>query len=162
MLFSAVLKKVLGITKEEDYLQILQKKLKSSVRRLGLGCSWVFQHDNDPKHTSKVVKEWLNQARIEVLWWPSQSPEPHRENVDCAEVTCPCQEANKFSWTPNPSRQVVKQFCQSQITTRSLWMAIKSMYLRWKWPRSIGPLELFLYVYFGTSRFGHIFRRLIN
>ena len=31
---------------------------------LGLRCSWVFQQDNDPKHTLKVVKECLNQARI--------------------------------------------------------------------------------------------------
>ena len=30
---------------------------------------------NDPKHTSKVVKEWLKQARVEVLEWLSQSPD---------------------------------------------------------------------------------------
>uniref|UniRef100_A0A674NPZ6 Tc1-like transposase DDE domain-containing protein n=1 Tax=Takifugu rubripes TaxID=31033 RepID=A0A674NPZ6_TAKRU len=42
------------------------------TRRLGLGRSWVFQQDNDLKHTSKVVMEWLNQARIKVLEWPSQ------------------------------------------------------------------------------------------
>uniref|UniRef100_A0A3B1IFP7 Transposase Tc1-like domain-containing protein n=1 Tax=Astyanax mexicanus TaxID=7994 RepID=A0A3B1IFP7_ASTMX len=69
------LQKVNGIMKKEDYLQILQENLKPSARRLGLGRSWVFQQDNDPKHTSKVVKEWLNQARIKVLEWPSQSPD---------------------------------------------------------------------------------------
>lgn len=37
--------------------------------------SWVFQHDNDPKHTSKLVKEWLTYHRIEVLDWPAQSPD---------------------------------------------------------------------------------------
>ena len=26
---------------------------------------WIFQHDNDPKHTSKVVKDWLASNRIE-------------------------------------------------------------------------------------------------
>ena len=71
---TGALQKVNGIMKE-DYLQILQENLKSSVRRLGLGRSWVFQQDNDPKHTSKVVKEWLNQARIKVLEWPFQSPD---------------------------------------------------------------------------------------
>ena len=68
-----VLLPVNGIMKKEDYLQILQENLKSSARRLGLGHSWVFQQD--PKHTSKVVKQWLNRARIKVLEWPSQSPD---------------------------------------------------------------------------------------
>lgn len=36
---------------------------------------WVFQHDNDPKHTSKLVKEWLNDNGIQVLDWPAQSPD---------------------------------------------------------------------------------------
>uniref|UniRef100_A0A8C6KMD7 Tc1-like transposase DDE domain-containing protein n=1 Tax=Nothobranchius furzeri TaxID=105023 RepID=A0A8C6KMD7_NOTFU len=72
---TGALQRVNGIMKKEDYLHILQHNLKSSARRLGLGRSWVFQQDNDPKHTSKVVKEWLNQARIRVLEWPSQSPD---------------------------------------------------------------------------------------
>ena len=54
------LKKVNGIMKVERN----QKNLKSFARRLGLGCSWVFQKDNDCKHTSTMVKEWLKQARI--------------------------------------------------------------------------------------------------
>ena len=58
--------------KKEDYLQMLQENLKWLARRLALGPSWVFQH-NDLKHTSKVVREWLNQARIEALEWLSQS-----------------------------------------------------------------------------------------
>jgi transposase len=36
---------------------------------------WIFQHDNDPKHTSKVVKDWLASNRIQVLKWPAQSPD---------------------------------------------------------------------------------------
>jgi len=38
-------------------------------------CEAVFQHDNDPKHTSKVVKNYLENKRIVVLQWPSQSPD---------------------------------------------------------------------------------------
>ena len=59
--------------KKEDYLQMLQENLKSLARRLGLGPSWVFQSNNDLKHTSKEVKERLNQAWIEALEWLSQS-----------------------------------------------------------------------------------------
>ena len=72
---TGALQRVNGIMKKDDYLQILQDNLKSSARRLGLGRSWVFQQDNDPKHTSKVVMEWLNQAGMKVLEWPSRSPD---------------------------------------------------------------------------------------
>ena len=34
-----------------------------------------FQHDNDPKHASKVVKDWLKAEKINVIEWPSQSPD---------------------------------------------------------------------------------------
>jgi transposase len=35
----------------------------------------VFQHDNDPKHTSRKATEWLKMKEIEVLDWPPQSPD---------------------------------------------------------------------------------------
>ena len=31
--------------------------------------------DNDPKHTSKVVAKWLKDNKVNVLEWPSQSPD---------------------------------------------------------------------------------------
>ncbi len=45
------------------------------ARALKMGRGWVFQHDNDPKHTAKATKEWLKKKHIEVLEWPSQSPD---------------------------------------------------------------------------------------
>ncbi len=32
-------------------------------------------HDNDPKHTAKITKEWLHNNSVTVLEWPSQSPD---------------------------------------------------------------------------------------
>ena len=46
--------------KQENYVDILKQNLKISVRKLKLGRKWVFQMDNDPKHTSKIVANWLN------------------------------------------------------------------------------------------------------
>ena len=48
-----------GFMREENYVDILKQHLKTSFRKLNLGRKWVFQMDNDPKHTSKVVAKWL-------------------------------------------------------------------------------------------------------
>lgn len=36
---------------------------------------WVFQQDNDPKHTSRLAKDWFRVNEIQVLEWPAQSPD---------------------------------------------------------------------------------------
>ncbi|KAK3515381.1 hypothetical protein QTP70_018729 [Hemibagrus guttatus] len=48
---------------------------RQSAEKLGLAHQWTFQHDNDPKHTAKVVKKWLADKNINVSQWPSQSPD---------------------------------------------------------------------------------------
>ncbi|CDQ63528.1 unnamed protein product [Oncorhynchus mykiss] len=40
-----------------------------------MGRGWVFQHDNDPKHTARATKEWLRKKHLKVLEWPSPSPD---------------------------------------------------------------------------------------
>lgn len=37
--------------------------------------SSIFMHDNDPKHTSKLVKNWFVGQKIRLLDWPAQSPD---------------------------------------------------------------------------------------
>ncbi|KAL1922223.1 uncharacterized protein VTP21DRAFT_9762 [Calcarisporiella thermophila] len=35
----------------------------------------IFQHENDPKHTANITKAWLRDNKVQVLEWPSQSPD---------------------------------------------------------------------------------------
>ncbi len=44
------------------------------TRALKMGREWVFQHDNDPKHTAKATKEWLKKKHIKVLESPDLHP----------------------------------------------------------------------------------------
>ena len=46
------------------YCEILANNLLPSVRALKMGCGWVFQHDNDPKHTARETKEWLRKKHL--------------------------------------------------------------------------------------------------
>ncbi|KAK3531127.1 hypothetical protein QTP70_012679 [Hemibagrus guttatus] len=57
------------------YREILSKNLLPSARALKMKRGWVFQHDNDPKHTARATKEWLRKKHFKVLEWPSQSPD---------------------------------------------------------------------------------------
>ncbi|CAJ0947644.1 unnamed protein product [Ranitomeya imitator] len=57
------------------YREILSANLLPSARALKMKRGWVFQHDNDPKHTARAIKEWLRKKHFKVLEWPSQSPD---------------------------------------------------------------------------------------
>ncbi|KAK3544651.1 hypothetical protein QTP86_022466 [Hemibagrus guttatus] len=57
------------------YREILSKNLLLSARALKMKHGWIFQHDNDPKHTTRATKELLRKKHFKVLEWPSQSPD---------------------------------------------------------------------------------------
>ncbi|KAG2459502.1 TCB1 transposase, partial [Polypterus senegalus] len=54
------------------YRDILGENLLQSALDLR---QFIFQQDNDPKHTAKISKEWLQDNSVNVLEWPSQSPD---------------------------------------------------------------------------------------
>ncbi len=69
------LHRIEGRMDEAMYRSFFANNLLPSVRALKMGRGWVFQHDNDPKHTARATKEWLRKKHFKVLEWPSQSPE---------------------------------------------------------------------------------------
>ena len=88
---SGALKKVNGIMKEEDNLQILWENLKS----------WFQTQIKSGKEMAKP--SWGFEVAFPRSWL---------EHVNCAKkllktCPCPCQEANKCSWTPFLWRGVV-------------------------------------------------------
>ena len=56
------------------YCNILANNIPPSLQKVNLK-KYVFQQDNDPKHTSNFLKEYFKDKSIEVLDWPSQSPD---------------------------------------------------------------------------------------
>ena len=57
------------------YLDILEQNLQPSINDFKLGQRCIFMYDNDPKHTSGLIKDWLKRKRIQTLPWPPYSPD---------------------------------------------------------------------------------------
>ena len=56
------------------YCEILTNNLFENASRV-MPPRWVFQQDNDPKHTAKETSELLRRRAPEILDWPSYSPD---------------------------------------------------------------------------------------
>ena len=57
------------------YREILDENLLQSAQDLRLGRGFAFKQDNNSKHTAKTMQEWLQDKSLNVLEWPSQSPD---------------------------------------------------------------------------------------
>ena len=64
-----------GKMNAQKYKQSLQENLMSSVESLELLSDYIFQQDNEPKHTTKSMKKWLSENNVNILQSPSQSPD---------------------------------------------------------------------------------------
>ncbi|KAK3562899.1 hypothetical protein QTP86_011137 [Hemibagrus guttatus] len=62
-----------GTMNANMHCDILKQSMIPSLWRLGRRA--VFQHDNDPKHTSKATTALLKKLRVKVMHWPSMSPD---------------------------------------------------------------------------------------
>ena len=65
--------KVLSQTKPKGKIYKMKSLCNYITQKLGSRA--VFQHDNDPKHTSKTTIALLKWLRVKVMDWPSMSPD---------------------------------------------------------------------------------------
>lgn len=55
-----------GIRDRFQYLDILKNTMEPYAYENML-VKWTYMHDTDPKHSSKIVKKWLQEEEIKVL-----------------------------------------------------------------------------------------------
>ena len=67
-----------GIMNGPGYVEILQKSLLGTLKDRKLKKAGkdkvIFQQDNDPKHTSHVVRDWFQNRKVTVLLGPLHHP----------------------------------------------------------------------------------------
>ncbi|KAJ4432198.1 hypothetical protein ANN_20814 [Periplaneta americana] len=63
------------LMKKEDYLHLLQHNLVKSAEKFGIEKEFMFYQNNDPKHNSYIVQEFLLYKCPKVLHPPPQSPD---------------------------------------------------------------------------------------
>lgn len=62
----------------KQYMAILEYNMSASLTKLELDQeTFIFQQDNDPKHTSGLAYEWFYNHGIQFLDWPTQFPDPN-------------------------------------------------------------------------------------
>ena len=94
-----ILHRIHGIMDKDVYNNILGNVMLPSEDMLFGQENWHFQQDNDPKHTAKINKSWIQEWNIPTIWWPAQSPDLNPiENLwsildrKCAKRACKNEE----------------------------------------------------------------------
>lgn len=69
------LHRIEGIMDKHVFNNILANVIKPDVERLFPDDDYMFQQDNDPKHTAIINKQYVETNINHIGWWPAQSPD---------------------------------------------------------------------------------------
>ena len=64
-----------GILEQYQYMDILSKVMLPSAENLFGDGPWVFQQDNNPKHTATNTRNWFIEHEVTLFERPAQSPD---------------------------------------------------------------------------------------
>lgn len=70
-----VITHIRGRCNAEVYVGILENIMLPSVNAVFPQNNFIYQQDNSPIHTARVTSNWMQQQNIQVLQWPSRSPD---------------------------------------------------------------------------------------
>uniref|UniRef100_A0A8R1DQK6 HTH_Tnp_Tc3_2 domain-containing protein n=1 Tax=Caenorhabditis japonica TaxID=281687 RepID=A0A8R1DQK6_CAEJA len=82
------LKRIVGTMDRYLYEDILENTVRPWARA-NSGRSWMFQQDNDPKHTSGHVANWFRRRRVDLLEWPTSNANQKFVQLEAAWKSIP-------------------------------------------------------------------------
>jgi hypothetical protein len=98
-----------GTMDRHMYKFILENFLWSTIQNHNMVPSRVvFQQDNDPKHTNKMVQGWLVSQPFQLLQWPAQSPDLNPMEHFWALLK---RRLNEFSTPPRGIEELWERVC---------------------------------------------------
>ncbi len=66
--------RIAGIMKQFEYIKIIKEDMLPYAEEV-MPLKWMFQQENNPKHTSKRAASWFQTNNINVMLWSVQSPD---------------------------------------------------------------------------------------
>lgn len=116
-----------GIMDKKLYHTILQRHAFPCGKRI-VGRGFVFQQDNDPKHTSKFCRNYIaakeKQKELEYMEWPPQSPDCNPIELLWDELD---REVRKMQPTNSKQLWAFLKTCWDRLSTESLQKLIERM-----------------------------------